>query len=137
MNLVDTALAPPDPAGCTESAGHTASTGYLRRRVVGIDLFAEHPLGIDQVVAEARARSVETHLRLVAAFDQTGSAPVVSGNEDAALRLRFLARQDDVHVTDEAICELLARLSGRLRWSQLSKLEEFDGIPAFVPLPSP
>jgi hypothetical protein len=54
-------------------------------------------------------------------------------NELAELQLRFVARRDDVHLTDEAICELLDQLAGRIRWSQLVKLEEFDGVSVLEP----
>ncbi|MHB8191350.1 MAG: hypothetical protein ACYDHP_13215 [Ferrimicrobium sp.] len=96
-----------------------------RRRVIGFDVWAESPLGDERLVARARDGAIGTHLRLVAAVDEA----------DVGVRLRFAARQDDVHVTDEAICELLSRLTSRLRWSELVKLEEFDGVPAFVSLP--
>ncbi len=112
--------------------GHTAR----RRRVIGVDVWAEYPLGDQHLTAQARAGAMGTHLFLVAAVTGSDSGVTRHGDGEAALRLRFVARQDDVHLTDEAICELLARLALRLRWSKLAKLEEFDGVPAFAPLPS-
>ena len=83
----------------------------------------------------ARCAATATHLRLVAVLERHRDEEA-SQDDDDVLRLRFLARRDDVHVTDEAIWELLARLPGGLRWSRLAKLEEFDGIPSVAPLPA-
>ena len=107
-----------------------------RRRVIGIDVWAEYPLGDQHLIAQARSGAMGTHLFLAAAVTASDSGVTTHGDGDAELKLRFVARQDDVHVTDEAICELLERLALRLRWSKLTKLEEFDGVPAFAPLPS-
>jgi hypothetical protein len=79
---------------------------------------------------------MNTYLRLVAAFDGADSTGTGQGSNHAGMQLRFVVRRDDVHVTDEAICELLNQLAGRMQWSELVKLEEFDGAPAFSPLPS-
>lgn len=85
----------------------------------------------------ARSAATATHLRLAAVLEEhRDEGTPEDGNEDGVLRLRFLARRDEVHVTDEAIWELLVRLPGRLRWSRLTKLEEFDGVPSFAPLPA-
>jgi len=130
MLLVDAPLSP------TEPKAMPSQVECRRRRVVGVDMWIEAPLDSEQVVYQARAAAIYTHLRLAAVFNGIGRGSARE-NEDARLRLRFLARQEDVHITDEAIFELVGRLSTRLRWSDLVKLEEFDGIPAFVPLPSP
>lgn len=115
--------------------GRGATSGGQRRRVVGVDLWAECPQGADAVVAEGLSGATGTHLRL-SAFTISDTGEATKSDEIAELGLRFVARRDDVHVTDEAICELLAKLSGRLRWSKLSKLEEFDGVAAFAALDS-
>ena len=107
---------------------------FHRRRVIGVDVLAEYPLGYKQLIDQARSGAMGTHLRLVAGIDETDVKDGSEGNE--YFRLRFLARRDDVHVTDDAIFELLAQLTVRLRWSELIKLEEFDGVPAFVALPT-
>lgn len=115
--------------------GRPAAT-CRRRRVLGVDLWAERPSGADQMLVEARSGANDTYFRLVAALEAEDSDGSAWESVRKEMRLRFVARQDDVHVTDEAICELLSRLSGKLRWSRLAKLEEFDGIPAFIPLPT-
>ena len=102
-----------------------------RRRVVGIDLWMERPRGEGQALAMARSAASATHLRLVAALEEGLDETAFRAREDDALQLRFAARRDDVHMTDEAIWELLTRLPASLRWSRLAQLEEFEGIPAF------
>lgn len=104
-------------------------------RVIGVDLWAECPAGTDRAVAQGRSVAERTHLKL-SAFSAPEAGGTVTGDERFRLWLRFVAREDDVYVTDEAICELLTGLAGRLRWSKLTKLEELDGAPAFVPLVS-
>ena len=131
MNLVDEAVT---PIGLAKPA---VWRECLRRRVIGVDMWAEYPLGSEQVVAQARLAATNTCLRLAAAFDGVDPKATTQGNNHVGMQLRFIARRDDVHVTDEAICELLNQLAGRMRWSGLVKLEEFDGVPAFAPLPSP
>ena len=106
-----------------------------RRRVVGVDIWVECPSGSDHAIDQARKSAAGTHLRLVAALEGTGIRGISRSNEHAVLRLRFVARQDDSHITDEAVFELLARLPMQLHWSDLVKLEEFDGVPAYAPLP--
>ena len=114
----------------------STARAICRRRVVGIDLCLERPYDEGQTLAIARSAASATHLRLVAAMAEEPDERVVRAGTDGGLRLRFIARSEDVHVADEAICELLTSLPGALRWSRLAKLEEFDGIPDFSPLPA-
>ena len=88
------------------------------------------------MVAKARSGAMGSHLRLVTASDGAGTAKTARGDAHGELRSRVVARQDGVHVTNGAICGLLARSSRRLRRSQLVTLEEIDGVPAIVPLSS-
>jgi hypothetical protein len=115
-----------------------AGTRWQRQRVVGVDLWVDRGSGCKEVVAAARCAATPTHLRLATVFedcwDEEASEDYIN-DKSSSIRMRFLARCEDVHLTDEAIWELLSRLSGRLRWSRLVKLEEFDGVPNFVPLP--
>ncbi|MCL4448724.1 MAG: hypothetical protein M1483_07125 [Actinobacteria bacterium] len=125
-----------------------------RRRVIGVDIRAEHPFKPDghsgystaeyeQIVDQARLRSMRTHLRLVATFDATNMPEeretadgLGTTDKRAGLWLRFVARRDDVHITDKAIYELLDSMPDQLHWSELIKLEEFDAVAAFTPFPS-
>ncbi len=110
--------------------------GCRRQRVVGVDLWVDCPCGGEQTVPTARSAAIATHPRLVAAPAGRLEEGASRDKEHGGLRLRFATRRHDVHVTDEAIWELLDRLCGRLRWSRLPKLEEFDGIPSVAPLPA-
>ncbi|MCL4421606.1 MAG: hypothetical protein M1115_00295 [Actinobacteria bacterium] len=107
-----------------------------RRRVVGIDLWVERLRGEGHVLEMARCAASATHLCLVAALEEELDDRVGHVGEHVVLRLRFVARRNDAHVTDEAISELLARLPGTLQWSRMAKLEELDGIATFFPLPA-
>ena len=86
----------------------------------------------------ARYAATTTHLRLAAVLEERRDEGASDGGdgERGQFHLRFVARCDDVHLTDEAIWELLDRLPSGLWWSRLSKLEEFDGIPSFALLPA-
>lgn len=116
-------------------------TSFLHtpRRVVGVDVWLEAPCGMASLLAAARAACTGTHLRVVAAVDAEGMAVDAggpTGEEPEVLRARFMARCGDVHVTDAAIAELLGAFGERLRWSTLAQLEEFDAVPAYIPLPT-
>lgn len=104
--------------------------------MIGFDIWAEHSGSIEELIAQARLAAMNTHLCLVAACVGDKLAETNEGNRFLGLQLRFVARGDDLHITDEAICEVLSKLADRVRWSRLIKLEEFDGVPAFTPLPS-
>jgi hypothetical protein len=104
-----------------------------RRRVVGADVWIEAPSGSDAALDAARAAAFGTHLRLSAAVD--GAGEPARGTTPTVVRARFVGRDPEGHLTDAAIAELLLGLGHRLRWSEVSKLEEFDGIPDYVPLP--
>ena len=128
MNLVNDATAP------VSLAKPALRAACVRRRVIGVDIWAKCPLGSEQVVTNARSAATNTYLRLVDTVNETGLTGNIQNNTLAQLKLRFLARRDDVHVTDDAIWELLNELAGQIEWSKLVKLEEFDGVPAFAPL---
>jgi hypothetical protein len=49
-------------------------------------------------------------------------------------RARIVADRDDVHVTDEAIAEVLAALAPLGLWSLVRNLQEFDSTPAYPPI---
>jgi hypothetical protein len=105
-----------------------------RRRVVGVDVWVEAPDGADAALDAVRAASLTTHLRLAAAVDEHGEP--AAGPSAGALRMRFVGRDPEGHLTDPAIAELLLALGRTLRWSDVRKLEEFDGVPHYVPLPT-
>jgi hypothetical protein len=111
----------------------TAVRASRRRRVVGADVWIEAPSGADAAVTAARDAAFGTHLRLRAAVD--GAGDPATGTTPTVVRARFVGRDPEGHLTDAAIAELLLGLGRRLRWSDVRKLEEFDGVPDYVPLP--
>ena len=86
----------------------------------------EAPDGAGATIDVARLAASRTHLRLDGAIEIDG---------EPAIRARFISRDPEAHLMDEAIGELVLRLGEHLRWYSLDKLEEFDGIPFFVPMP--
>ena len=124
----------PEPTSLWSAHPRTAELPRARRRrVVGVDVWIEAPSGADAALDAAREAAFDTHLRLSAAVD--GDGDPASGTTPTVVRVRFVGRDPEGHLTDAAIAELLLGLGHRLRWSEVSKLEEFDGIPDFVPLP--
>ena len=108
--------------------GPLRATGR-RRRTVGFDLWAAPRTGrpLDPPTVQAKVRS--THLRLTNVHRPDEA--------EGAVRLRFLARDEDAHITDAAIGEVLHALGESLAWSRLEKLDELDHIPDYLPLPTP
>lgn len=97
-----------------------------RRRVVGVDIWVETPAGAQAAVEAARQAAADTHLRLLTSLHL----------DDDVVRARFVGRDPEGHLGDSAIVELLVQLGERLRWFDVRKLEEFDGVPNYIPLPS-
>lgn len=127
-------LLEPEPAALWSDNPRTLELPRSRRRrVVGADVWIEAPHGADAALDAARDAAFGTHLRLSAAVD--GAGEPASGTTPTVVRVRFVGRDAEGHLTDAAIAELLLGLGHRLRWSGVSKLEEFDGIPDYVPLP--
>jgi isocitrate dehydrogenase len=46
-------------------------------------------------------------------------------------RCRFMLRTPGVSATDDQIAALLQRVSSRLQWAHIEKLQMFDGQPGF------
>jgi hypothetical protein len=113
--------------------------GCRRQRVVGIDLWVHAGSPLDLLLSLVRQAASSTHLRLAGVLEEPAEGGGENGlgpQEPAGVRLRFLARLEDTHLTDQAIWELVEKLPPGLRWWRLLKLEEFDGVPDFVPLPA-
>ncbi len=128
-------LLDPDPITSLPSGVHLPRLpSARRRRVVGVDVWIEAPNGADAALDAARDAAFGSHLRLSAAVD--GAGEPASGTTPTVVRARFVGRDPEGHLTDAAITELLLGLGNRLRWSDVRKLEEFDGIPDYVPLPA-
>lgn len=112
----------------------------VRRRVVGLDLWLDvrhrgsAELGDGLVAALLRTAVRLTHLEDI---DGRPLWPVAGHAEATRVRARVVARDDDVHLTDSALLEVLAAVSTVSDWSLTRKLEEHDGVAAFAPLGSP
>jgi len=111
----------------------------VRRRVVGLDVWLEtrprasSPLGRTLVAALASTALRLTHLedlhgRLVWPSAETVTTAATQN------RARLMLRDEDAHLTDQAIAEALAAVGGIATWSLVRKLEEFDAVEAFAPL---
>ncbi|WP_276961679.1 MULTISPECIES: hypothetical protein [Ferrimicrobium] len=96
-----------------------------RRRVVGLDVWVEARSNAQDIVALTQLAVIQTHLRFIGTLDGGGGR----------VRLRFMARDEEVHLTDGALVELVNKLADRLMWTGLTKLEEYDCVPAFAPFP--
>lgn len=103
---------------------------------MGVDVWIAAKREASRDIDLARLAACETHLRLSGALSEFGDEDALAGGGPEMLRLRFVSRLDDVHLTDEAICELIACMPGNLRWVRLDKLEEIDGEAAFLALPA-
>ncbi len=104
------------------------------RRVVGIDVFVEsglmpEPLGemLSTLVAESAFRLKMISNRGTRVYPPTGTQIDVVDH----YRCRFILRDEPGDANDEQILELLQRISTRLRWAHVEKLQEFDGAPGY------
>jgi isocitrate dehydrogenase len=104
------------------------------RRVLGIDLFVE-----TSVSAEELGRSMEELVKDTAftlkmiscrgtqVYPSTGAITDIVDASYCRLMLKVPAED----VSDEAVAELLRRVSTRHRWGHIEKLHEFDGEPGY------
>ena len=106
-----------------------------RRRVVGFDLFVESALPPAALGATLNAATTGRPIRLKMISNRgTLVWPATGGATDTVdhWRCRFVARDDDVHVTDREITSFLDLIGGDLRWMHVEKLQEFDGEPGWT-----
>ena len=105
------------------------------RAVVGLDVFVESPLQPEELgtsLLELTAgsslelRSVSNRGRQV--FPATGAAADMVDH----YACRFGLRGGPGDLSDDAVHDLLTRVSTRHRWMHLEKLQEFDGEPGFT-----
>lgn len=111
-----------------------------RRRVIGLDVWLEVRHGDASVLShDLVGVLLRTPARLTHLDDLEGRAlrPVSEPVPTTKARARVVARNEDVHLTDAALLEVLGAMSTIAGWSVVRKLEEFDGIEAFAPLGTP
>ncbi|MGH2636976.1 MAG: isocitrate/isopropylmalate family dehydrogenase, partial [Actinomycetota bacterium] len=105
------------------------------RAVVGLDLFVESPLGPEELGSslheltdgsDLELKSVSNRGRQV--FPPTGAAADMVDH----YACRFMLREHPGDLSDDAVHDLLTRVSSRHRWMHIEKLQEFDGEPGFT-----
>ena len=105
-----------------------------QRAVVGLDVFVESPLGPEELGASIRDLTDGTALELRSISNRGRQVyPPTGATADMVdhYACRFMLR-DPGELSDDAVHDLLARVSTRHRWMHLEKLQEFDGEPAFT-----
>ena len=103
-----------------------------QRRVVGVDVFVESPLGPIELGESVQRVASGGPLRLKVVTNRgTVVYPPTGTPTDCvdAYQCRFIG---DGEVADTEIAELLLRLAAEHRWDHVEKLQEFDGQPAFT-----
>jgi isocitrate dehydrogenase len=105
------------------------------RAVVGLDLFVESPLGPDELGASLRELTDGSSLKLKSVsnrgrqvFPATGAAADMVDH----YACRFMLEERAGDVADDAVHDLLARVSTRHRWMHIEKLQDFDGEAGFT-----
>lgn len=109
---------------------HLARRRLQRRRVVGVDVFVETTRTPDEVASSLVGAALGSPLHLKMISNRGTQVWPYNGATTYCVdhyRCRFIARAEDVHVTDAAIQDLLAQISARLTWMHVEKLNELDG----------
>lgn len=106
------------------------------RAVVGIDVLVEEPtMTAAQVGAAVESCTTGGPLRLQI-ISSRGSKVYPGEIEDTEMidtwRCRFLRADDSADVTDDQIFHLLSCLGATFRWSNVQKLQEFDGVAGYT-----
>jgi len=105
------------------------------RHVVGLDVFVESAMGPEELGASLAELTVDTRFELRSisnrgrqVYPATGAAADMVDH----YACRFALRGGPGELSDDAVHELLTRVSSRHRWMHLEKLQEFDGEPGFT-----
>ncbi|MEO6867034.1 MAG: isocitrate dehydrogenase, partial [Gaiellales bacterium] len=106
------------------------------REVVGIEVLLEEPkMTAAEVGAAVEALTTDTPLEL-ALISSRGNKVYPGLIEDTEMietwRCRFVRREHGQEVTDDQMFTLLGRLGKQFRWSNVQKLQVFDGVPGFT-----
>jgi isocitrate dehydrogenase len=106
-----------------------------KRAVVGLDLFVESPLDPESLGISLRELTEGTNLELKAisnrgrqVFPATGAAADMVDHYSC----RFIIRENPGDLSDDAVHDLLKRVSTLHRWMHIEKLQEFDGELGFT-----
>jgi isocitrate dehydrogenase len=106
-----------------------------RRRVVGADVFVESALSVEELGRSVSSIAEGTPLTLKM-IDSRGTKvfPAMGAITDTVdcFRCRFTLKDATGELADRELMDLLGRVSARLRWVHVEKLNEFDGVPGFT-----
>jgi len=106
-----------------------------RRRVVGVDVFVESSLPVEQLgrsVGELVTGS-PVDLKMVESRG-TKIYPATGAMTDTVdhYRCRLMQRAADGDLTEAQVLDVVARVGAKHRWMHVEKLNEFDGVPGFT-----
>jgi isocitrate dehydrogenase len=105
------------------------------RAVVGLDLFVESPLSPTELGASLMELTSDTNLSLRGISNRGRQVFPPTGAESDGVdhyACRFIIRENPGDLSDDAVFELLQRVSTRHRWMHIEKLQEFDGELGFT-----
>jgi isocitrate dehydrogenase len=105
------------------------------RSTVGIDVFVESALGPEELGASVRELTAPTPFELTSIANRGRQVfPSAGASADVVdhYSCRFVAATPADDLSEDAVHDLLARISSRHRWMHLEKLQEFDGEPGFT-----
>lgn len=110
-----------------------------QRRVIGLDVFVESPLGPEELGNSLVKLTAELPLGLKMISNRgTKVYPATGAMTDCIdhYRCRFLFKEDTTHATvqetDAALFALVQRIATEHTWMHLEKLQEFDGTSGFT-----
>jgi isocitrate dehydrogenase len=102
---------------------------------VGLDLFVESPLDPEALGASLGELTADSGLELKSVsnrgrqvFPPTGAAADMVDH----YACRFIIREKPGDLSDDAVHELLKRVSTKHQWMHIEKLQEFDGELGFT-----
>ncbi len=123
------------PINLPRVSGRPDFVSAATRAVVGLDLFVESPLEPEELGTSVRELTDGMNLELKSianrgrqVFPATGAAADMVDH----YACRFVIRDNPGDLSDDAVHDLLKRVSTRHRWMHIEKLQEFDGELGFT-----
>jgi isocitrate dehydrogenase len=106
------------------------------REVVGMEVLLEKPDLSAQEVGQLVERCVEGSPLKLALISSRGSKVYPGETDDVEMietwRARFVRADESTELTDEQIFRVVSCLGESFRWSNLQKLQVFDGEPGYT-----
>jgi isocitrate dehydrogenase len=106
-----------------------------KRRVVGVDVFVESTLPVEELGKSVTALSEGTAVRMKLVESRgTKVYPPTGAMTDTVdhYKCRFVLRAADGDLDDAQVFDILKRVSAGHRWMHVEKLLEIDGAPGFT-----